>query len=217
MKALRKYHKILLWLVGLALLAAIIMASLWPRTAAITPAAPNQPTQPSAVNPAQKTSEQKSAYTVPANHPRQLIIPKLAIDANILPVGLLKDGSIDAPKTAWDVGWYNASGLPGLVANGALVIDGHVNDAYNQPGIFYQLDSLVPGDQLQIQRGDGQLFTYSVVKVEQKPTAQVDMAAVMRPLTPGKEAVNLITCGGTYIKSQQTYSDRILVFTERAV
>jgi len=214
-ETLRKHRKKILWLIILAALIAILAAAFWPRTAAINIASLKQPTQTNVTNPAQKTPAQKAVYTAPPSHPRQLIIPKLSVDANILPVGVLADGSMDAPKTAWDVGWYDKSGLPGVATNSALVIDGHVNDVRNQPGIFFTLDTLVVGDQLQIQRGDGQLFAYSVVKVEQKPTTQVDMAAVTRPTTPGKEAVNLITCGGIYNKASHTYSDRVIVFTER--
>lgn len=161
-----------------------------------------------------KPAEQKALYDVPATRPRELTIQKLGIDANVLPMGILKDGSLEAPKTAWDVGWYDQSALPGSGGN-ALLIDGHVNDALNAPGIFYKINSLRPGDMMQIQRGDDQLFAYHVVKVDQKPIEQVDMAGMLHSIEPGKEGLNLITCGGDYDYSRQTYNDRILVYAVR--
>jgi hypothetical protein len=158
----------------------------------------------------QKTPAQKQAYAVPPTHPRQLVISKLGIDANILPMGTTR-GILNAPVSAWDVGWYDESGLPGLDA-GALLIDGHVNDALNSPGVFYKLLSLSPGDQIDVERGDGQHFVYSVVDAKQEPLQDVDMNAMLQSATPGKQGLNLITCGGTYNYETKTYDDRVLVF-----
>lgn len=162
----------------------------------------------------QKTPEQKAAYSVALDHPRQLIIDSLSVSANILPMKALKSGALDAPKTAWDVGWYSSSALPGS-GYGALLIDGHVNDSLDRPGVFGAINTLKNGDTIKIQRGDGAEFSYTVKLVEQKPTDQVDMDKLLRPITEGKEGVNLITCGGAYNKKQQTYDDRVLVYSER--
>jgi len=121
------------------------------------------------------------------------------------------EGVLNAPASAWDVGWYNQSGLPGLDVS-ALLIDGHVNDALNSPGIFYKLSSLISGDRIEVERGDGQKFTYSVVNVEQKSLRDVDMTAMLKSAIPGKQGLNLITCGGTYSYETKTYDDRVLVF-----
>jgi LPXTG-site transpeptidase (sortase) family protein len=161
-----------------------------------------------------KTPEQHAAYAVPADHPKNLIIDSLGVNANVLPMGTLNDGALDAPKTAWDVGWYEKSALPGT-NDGALLIDGHVNDRLGKPGVFYGIDSLKSGDDLSIERGDGAMYTYSVVRVEQKPLADVDMAKMQRSITPGKEGLNLITCGGEYDDARGSYDDRVLVYAVR--
>lgn len=163
---------------------------------------------------APKTAEQKNNYTVPPSHPRELIIDKLGIDTNIVPVATTKNNALDAPKTAWDVGWYDQSALPGA-STGALLIDGHVNDALHTPGIFFSLHTLRANDEIKIERGDKQLFTYKVVSVEQIPLAQVDMNKLLGSITPEKEGLNIITCGGTYNKERKTYDDRVLVYAER--
>lgn len=164
-------------------------------------------TQQSTAKPATNTP-----YTVPALHPRQLIIRKLGIQANVLSMGVLPSGALDAPKTAWDVGWYNQSALPGI-GYSALLIDGHVNNALNTPGVFYKIDSLHPGDTMQIQRGDDRLFNYTVVQVDEVSISQVDMSKMVESIVPGKEGLNLITCGGVYDYKLHTYNDRVLVFS----
>jgi len=171
-------------------------------------------TQAADASGAQKTIEQKNEYAVPPTHPRELIIPKLAINANIVPVTTLKDGSIDAPKTAWDAGWYEQSALPG-VGSGALFIDGHVNDAIGTPGIFYKLNTLNTGDIVTVERGDHTSINYSVRTIDQRPIADVDMNQALRSFVPGKEGLNLMTCGGVYDAQRKTYSDRVIIYAVR--
>ena len=160
-----------------------------------------------------KTVQQKQAYAVPPTHPRELSIPKLGIDANILSVGA-PGGAMGAPTSAWDVGWYDKSALPGS-GKGALLIDGHVNDALGTPGIFANLTALAPGDEMDVERGDHRKVSYVVVKVESVPLQKVDMAAMLRSIQAGKEGLNLITCGGTYDYKKKTFDHRTLVFAVR--
>ena len=207
-------RRILFWLAVTIVVVTTVAAWLYytsPKTQQLI----SQPAVKKAdVDGTQKTPEQKAAYSVPPAHPRQLIIDSLNISANVLPMGVLKSGALDAPKTAWDVGWYNAGALPGS-SYGALLIDGHVNDSLDRPGVFARIGTLKKGDILKIQRGDGAEFSYSVQLVEQKPTNQVDMNKLLTPITEGKSGLNLITCGGTYNAQKKTYDDRILVYAQQ--
>lgn len=160
-----------------------------------------------------KTEQEKQAYAVPPSHPRELIIKKLGVDANILVVGAV-EGTLSAPGSAWDAGWYNQSALPGR-GSGALLLDGHVNDALGSPGIFYSLTALTKGDEMTIERGDGQKFTYAVTDVQDVPLEKVDMNTALVSAVPGKEGLNLITCGGLYDYQKKTYDHRIIVFSVR--
>lgn len=171
---------------------------------------------PSAVAQAstKKTTEQeKQEYTVPAAHPRRLIVNKLGINAIILPVGAVR-GTMDAPASAWDVGWYNESAKPGS-GTGAMLLDGHVNDALGSSGVFANLQSLEEGDELQVERGDKQILTYAIKKIQAVPLADVDMKAMLASIEDGKEGLNLITCGGRYNYQTKTYDHRVLVFASR--
>jgi LPXTG-site transpeptidase (sortase) family protein len=210
-----KIRTIIFWFAILVVIGTAVVAWAYymsPKTQQILVSQPS--VSKAEVDGTQKTPQQKAAYSVPPERPRQLIIDSLGVNANILPMGALKSGALDAPKTAWDVGWYSASALPGS-GYGALLIDGHVNDSIDRPGVFAAIGTLKNGDVLKIQRGDGVEFSYSTKLVEQKPINQVDMNKLLRPITEGKEGVNLITCGGTYNKQLKTYDDRILVYSER--
>jgi len=161
--------------------------------------------------PTKKTDQEKAVYTVPADHPRQLLIPSLSIDANILPMGT-KDGAIDAPASAWDAGWYNKSSLPGS-SYGSMVIDGHVNDTLNGPGIFYSISRLSSGDIITIEKGDLQRLDYRVTSVTQVPVGKVNVADLIQTPAGG---LHLITCGGQYSEERKTYNDRVIVTAVRA-
>lgn len=210
-----KVRTVIFWAAVLMVVATVIIAWLYytsPKTQEILVSQPNA--NKAEVDGTQKTVEQKAAYNVPPERPRQLIIDSLGISANVLPMSTLKSGALDAPKTAWDVGWYSGSALPGN-GYGALLIDGHVNDSLDRPGVFAAIGTLKNGDLLKVQRGDGAEFSYAVKLVEQKSVSQVDMNKLLRPVSEGKEGLNLITCGGTYNKQMKTYDDRILVYGER--
>lgn len=159
------------------------------------------------------SAQAKDDHIVPPLEPRYLRIDKLNLSARIIPVGKTKDGALDAPATAWDVGWYKEGGQPGQA--GAMLLDGHVNDSFNTPGIFARLNTLQNGDLMTIERGDRQVYTYRVVTLEIKPVALVDMNRLLSPITRDRQGLNLITCGGMYNRRTGTYSDRILVYAER--
>lgn len=160
------------------------------------------------------TPEAKAEHRVPLSHPKYLVIPKLRINTNVYTVGTTKDGAIDAPQTAWSVGWYQDGTLPGN-GSGAALIDGHANDAFNTPGVFYELSSLTVGDSITIIRGDDTQLHYKVVKMTEEPLKDIDMNKVLRSADPTKEGLNLITCGGKYDKTTQSYTDRVVVYTLR--
>ena len=170
----------------------------------------NSTSTTSAGEPTRKTAEQKISYTVPADHPRQLIIDQLGVDANILPMGTTKNNIMEAPTSAWDVGWYSKSALPDS-DSGSLIIDGHVNDTLGKPGIFADIALLKRNDIIIIEKGDRQRIDYSVISVEQQPLSDVDMNDLGRAPKGASEGVTLITCSGTYDTSTQTYTNRTIV------
>lgn len=213
-----KYKKIrthILWS-GLALAVIIVSFLLFkelttplkipPAATAIVSTAPPKTEPP--------TPEAKAEHTVPPTHPKHLIIPKLNINTNVYAVGKTEHGAIDAPQTAWGVGWYRDGTLPGS-GSGAALIDGHVNDAFNTPGVFYELSTLSAGDDITIIRGDDSELRYRVVKTTEEPLKSIDMNKVLNSIDAGQEGLNLVTCGGKYDKATNTFTDRVIVYAVR--
>lgn len=154
------------------------------------------------------------AYQVAADQPRILTISKLGVTARILPMGVNKDGNMQAPINIFDSGWYERSAKPGQ--KGAMVTDGHASGP-TRAGLFAYLDTLTAGDEIRVERGDGSLFVYEVVQVESVELDRVDMSALLRPHESTNEGLNLITCTGRWVQEAQTYDHRTLVYARRII
>lgn len=157
------------------------------------------------------TEQEVVEYTVAADRPRYLSIDRLGISkARVLPMGINADGELSTPNNIFDVGWYYSSGKPGQ--GGTLLIDGH-NGGPHVQGVFKDLPALGDGDVITIERGDGQIFQYSVV--ENKTVALSDsndyMATAMMSPMRGHESVTLISCTGEWSQAQGTYLSRQFV------
>lgn len=154
------------------------------------------------------TEEEVREYVVAADRPRYLSVEKLGVEkARILPVGINPDGELGTPNNIFDVGWYESSGKPGQ--GKTMLIDGH-NGGPHVHGVFKELPSLVAGDRIVVERGDGMMFTYAVVENIEVPLDRSDvyMATAMKSPESGKESVTLITCTGEWSHAQGTYLSR---------
>lgn len=162
---------------------------------------------PSTVKPAGSAITQ---YVVAPTLPKLLLIPKLGVDARILSVGLNYFGALETPTNVFDTAWYNQSAMPGQ--SGAMLIDGHIS-SWTAHGVFYGLNSLLPGDILEVVGGNGELFKYSVIKIQIYPADNVDMAAAMNSINPSLPGLNLISCSGDVIAGTNDFNERIIVFS----
>ena len=154
------------------------------------------------------TTEEVKEYTVAPDRPRYLTIEKLGINkARILSMGINAKGELDTPRNIFDVGWYEGSGRPGQ--GGTLIIDGH-NGGPHVLGVFKNTPTLVNGDKIIVERGDGVIYKYSVVENVSVPLSEADayMRVAARSPETGKESVTLISCTGEWSQSQGTYLSR---------
>lgn len=151
-------------------------------------------------------------HRVAPDAPRTLTIDKIDVFSRIQRLGTLRSGALAAPANVHDTGWYEGSSKPG--DGGAMLLVGHVYGP-SKPGVFKNLHKLEAGDVVTVARGDGQEFNYKVIKKEQVAADQVDMAAALVPVTPGKAGLNIITCAGELIPGTTHYADRIVVFAEQ--
>jgi LPXTG-site transpeptidase (sortase) family protein len=150
-------------------------------------------------------------YSVASDLPRYIIIPAINVKAIAKPEGVTKSGKIGAPDNVYDAGWFNQSSKPGQ--SGAMVVDGHVS-SWSTKGIFYNLKLLKTGDSVQIEKGNDTMVSYVVVKTQTYDATNVDMNSVLKPVTPNKPGINLITCAGSVSTGTNEFDKRIVVFAE---
>jgi len=165
--------------------------------------------QPNTLVPSTTPPPVVDEYKVAPSRPRYLTIPRLDIHARVQSVGTTAAGAVGAPSNVFDTAWYNASAKPG--APGAVFIDGHVS-SWTTRGIFYELGKLRSGDRLEIERGDGTLFRYHVVRTQVYESDKVDMVAALRPVVAGRSGLNLMTCAGSVINGTNEFDHRVIVF-----
>ncbi len=151
-------------------------------------------------------------HRVEPSHPRAIYIDKIGVKARVLPMNLNPDRSIQAPINIFDTGWYVGSSKPG--EPGVSLISGHASGPSRQ-GLFAYLDTLVAGDKLTVERGDGSKLTYTVEAKKEFPLEQVDMNDILTARDDA-ERLNLITCSGEWLKDMTTFNKRTVVYTKRS-
>ena len=151
------------------------------------------------------------AETTVSALPVRLIIPSIKIDATIEHLGVLPDGSMDAPAGPNDVAWLDLGTRPGQI--GSAVIDGHSGFKNNHPAVFDNLYKLKIGDEINVTDDQGVTISFVVQKV-QSYKADATVPSVFGS-TDGLAHLNLITCDGVWNPAAQTHSSRLVVFAEK--
>ncbi len=142
--------------------------------------------------------------------PQRLRIPAVDIETEFEgPLGLNDDSTVEVPDSYEEVGWYKFGPTPGEL--GPAVILGHV-DSYQGPAVFYKLGQLEPGDEIFIERADGQTVKFVVTKLSKHSQEGFPTAEVYGDLDHA--GLRLITCTGVYSHSTLRYSHNLIVFAE---
>jgi sortase (surface protein transpeptidase) len=144
---------------------------------------------------------------VAAFEPVRLRIPRLGVDAPVVHVLTEQDGTMGSPTNATDVGWY-----PGVRPGaGNALFDSH-HDWNGEDGSFFALETLRPGDRIDVLGSDGARMTYTVVW-EREVNGGIDATDLLGPHA-GKQEATLITCGGAFDTLTRHHVDRIVVRAE---
>nr|WP_278044310.1 class F sortase [Blastococcus saxobsidens] len=141
--------------------------------------------------------------------PVHLSIPAIGVDSGLMDLGLLDDGTLEVPPAGFPAGWYTGAPTPGEL--GPAIVAGHV-DWEGAPGVFYELRSLVPGDEVVVTREDGRLAVFEVQRVEQFPKGEFPTEQVYGDLDHA--GLRLITCGGSFDQAERSYEDNVVVFAD---
>jgi len=138
--------------------------------------------------------------------PGRLIVPRIGVNAQVLGVGLARDGSMAVTSQSYTVGWYNRGPAPGDA--GDAVMTGHLDWYDTSHAVFYNLKQLRPGDDIEVQRLDGVTRHFRVTTV----TSVAYNASVPGLFATGGPArLSLITCGGTWDARAGQYLQRVIV------
>ncbi len=159
----------------------------------------------------------KSSVAIPKHQqaspglPVRLRIPKINVDAAIESVGLRPNGDMDVPKSPANAAWYNKGPRPG--EKGSAVIDGHFGYKDNIPAVFDNLSKLQKGDKLFIEDAQGGANTF-VVQASRNYDPNANAKDVFFA-SDGGTHLNLITCEGVWNATDKSYSNRLVVFTDK--
>ncbi len=146
---------------------------------------------------------------VPAGlRPTGLSIPRIGLDSpKLADLRIDYRGALQVPTDYSQVGWYDASAVPG--DPGPAVLTGHV-DTRRGPAVFAQLDQLRPGDLIDVPRSDGSTARFGVDSVEYYAKDSLPTDRVYGPSTSPQ--LRLLTCGGPFDSGRLSYQDNVVVF-----
>jgi len=144
--------------------------------------------------------------------PKRLKIPSIAVDAAILSVGLAPDGSMDTPKQAAEVAWFNLGEKPGDL--GSAVITGHYGSWKNgDSSVFDNLHKLKKDDRIYIEDDKGAVVSF-VVRESRSYDPTADATDVFSS-DDERSHLNLITCEGIWSEDVKSFSKRLVVFADK--
>jgi LPXTG-site transpeptidase (sortase) family protein len=143
--------------------------------------------------------------------PTRLQIPSIHVDAVVSYSGLTSDGAMDIKENPDEVAWYQFGPRPGDI--GSAVIAGHYGWSDKKASVFNELHMLNKDDKISVVDSKGTSTTF-IVRYSQKYDPKADASSVFESYD-GKSHLNLITCDGVWNNDKQTYSDRLVIFTDK--
>jgi LPXTG-site transpeptidase (sortase) family protein len=144
----------------------------------------------------------------PVIYPERLIIPRLAIDAPVDPVGRTGSDHMDVPKDAAHVGWYSLGPTPSVRGN--AVMTGHYDTPSGRPAVFYRLNQLAKGDTVIVVLKNGSRHEFVVTHKDLIPYQSFPSDYVFA--TKYGINLNLITCNGIWDREEKIYDQRLVIY-----
>lgn len=137
--------------------------------------------------------------------PARLRIPSIGLNSPVIEVGVIPNGEMDVPSGKTNnVGWFKYGTRPG--DRGSAVMDAHVYAA------FSKLKDVKIGDIVKVETESGRTLTYRITDARTYRKEAVPMDYIFT--RSDGSFLNFITCAGTFIKSEDTYSHRLVVYAE---
>jgi sortase A len=140
-----------------------------------------------------------------SSSPAQLVIPSIGLNAEVEWVEVDQQGNLGVPSDPARTAWYQAGPAPG--EQGDAVIDGHL-DWTTGPAVFWRLDQLQAGDEIDVFSENGDQLRFTVTEKGHYPYDSHPSGLFS---TQGPRRLSLITCAGSWDRSQRTYLERLIV------
>lgn len=138
--------------------------------------------------------------------PGRLVIRSIGVNAQVLAVGVDKQGNMGVTNQSFNVGWYSPGVVPGDA--GDAVIDGHLDWYDTSRAVFYNLKSVSVGDDVEVQRLDGVTKHFRVTAVK---SVSYNASVPGLFVRGGPARLSLITCGGPWSSKLGQYLQRVIV------
>lgn len=139
--------------------------------------------------------------------PSRIVIPSIDVDATVIDLDI-RGSAPEVPSDFSEVGWYEQTRLPGEI--GPAVLAGHI-DSESGPAVFFRLNELEPGDELEIHSADGEVRVFEVLDSGQYPKENLPREVFGFDMPVAE--LRLITCGGTFDRRSGHYQDNFVVYT----
>jgi sortase A len=143
--------------------------------------------------------------------PVRLNIPDINVNAFVESVGLTALGAVGVPEGPVDVAWYDMGTRPGAI--GSAVIVGHEGWKDGIAAVFDNLNKLVLGEKIYLTDNTGTTTVFIVRHI--RLYGEHDSVPAVFNSTDGLAHLNLITCEGIWNAAKESYSGRLVVFTDK--
>lgn len=142
-----------------------------------------------------------------APQPVAVSIPSVGVESSPIDgVGVEPNGELEVPG-AERVGWYEYGPAPGQA--GSSVLAAHI--AYNgEDGAFRYLNEAEVGDRVEVDFSDGSTQAYEIIEMAQYDKDELPFDRVFA--RDGEPVITLITCGGDFQPSVDSYEDNVVAY-----
>lgn len=137
-------------------------------------------------------------------------IPRAIVDAPLEP-GQIPGGVMDDPTGVWAAIWYEESSLLGVPGN--VLLYGYPDWWGVGPAVFYFLQFLREGAQVDLVGDDGMAYRFRVASVAVLPPAEA--IATLWPSDETREWATLFTAAQPFDEETQEYLNLVVVRAER--
>ncbi len=142
------------------------------------------------------------------SQPVRIYSPDIALDVELVEVGVEEDGALEAPDDWYVGGWYKKSSKAGEVGN--IVVSGHYDNDSGGSAAFWNLKNLEVGAKVYLVDAYGRTFGYQVTEVFYLDISDPNRLHIFEN-DHQRHVLTLITCGGLWDASKGTYNKRLVI------